>query len=151
TEMKCAGAPLKMTFITDDKARLKGRRSAVKLIYNAHNNGVFAVAPVNEKVSSLFQQRDIHVNYNHVLQAIDVDREVAQFGTPGGPVTLDYDFIHIVPPMRAPHAVRQSPLAWQSGTLSADGWVEADKASLRHPRYSNVFSVGDVAGVPRGK
>lgn len=22
---------------------------------------------------------------------------------------------------------------------------------MRHPRYSNVFSVGDIAGVPRGK
>lgn len=29
--------------------------------------------------------------------------------------------------------------------------MQADKATLRHPRYTNVFSVGDVAGVPRGK
>src|SRR5690606_3981219 len=40
-EMKCAGAPLKITFITDDKARSQGRRGAVELIYNAHNPAVF--------------------------------------------------------------------------------------------------------------
>lgn len=40
-EMKCAGAPLKITFITDDKARTRGRRGAVELIYNAHNPAVF--------------------------------------------------------------------------------------------------------------
>lgn len=40
-EMKCAGAPLKITFITDDKARSRGRRGAVELVYNAHNPAVF--------------------------------------------------------------------------------------------------------------
>jgi sulfide:quinone oxidoreductase len=151
TEMKCAGAPLKMTFITDDKARINGRREGLELIYNAHNNGVFAVAPVNEKVTSLFEARDVKVNYNHVLQALDTDRKVARFSTPNGSVSLDYDFIHVVPPMRAPQAVRNSPLPWQSGPLSNDGWIEANKENLRHPRYANVFSIGDVAGVPRGK
>ncbi|RIY41301.1 NAD(P)/FAD-dependent oxidoreductase [Neopusillimonas maritima] len=151
TEMKCAGAPLKMTFITDDKARTNGRRDGLELTYNAHNNGVFGVPPVNEKVTSLFEERDIKVNYSHVLQAIDSDRKVARFTTPNGDVALDYDFIHVVPPMRAPQAVRQSLLPWQSGLLANDGWVEANKDNLRHPRYANVFSVGDVAGVPRGK
>jgi len=45
TEMKCAGAPLKVTFITDDLARRKGRRRAVKLVYNAHNPTVFPFRP----------------------------------------------------------------------------------------------------------
>jgi sulfide:quinone oxidoreductase len=66
-------------------------------------------------------------------------------------VTFDYDFIHVVPPMRAPDAVRNSPLPWREGPLAPDGWVEADKPTLRHPRYPEVFAVGDIAGVPRGK
>lgn len=151
TEMKCAGAPLKMTFITDDKARLNGRREGMELIYNAHNNGVFSVMPVNQKVTSLFGQRNVKVNYNHVLKGLDPGRKVARFATPDGETSLDYDFIHVVPPMRAPQPVRNSPLPWQSGPLENDGWVEANKDNLRHPRYPNVFSVGDVAGVPRGK
>lgn len=151
TEMKCAGAPLKMTFITDDKARLKGRRQALRLVYNAHNDTVFSVAPVNEKVKQLFAERDIAVNYGHELTALDAGARRATFKTPNGPQTLDYDFIHVIPPMRAPDAVRNSPLPWQSGPFAADGWVEADLQTLRHPRFQNVFSVGDVAGVPRGK
>ncbi|MCK9550868.1 FAD/NAD(P)-binding oxidoreductase [Aquamicrobium sp.] len=150
-EMKCAGAPLKITFITDDKARSKGRRGAVELIYNAHNPAVFAVAPVNDKVKEMFAARDIAVNYSHVLKAIDPGAKQATYATEAGDVTLDYDFIHVVPPMRAPDAVKNSPLPWQEGALAADGWIEADKATLRHPRYANVFSVGDIAGVPRGK
>lgn len=151
SEMKCAGAPLKVAFVTDDKARRKGRRSAVKLIYNAHNPTVFTVPPVHEKVKTLFAERDIAVNYSHVLKAIDPGAKRATYATPSGDVTLDYDFIHVVPPMRAPDAVRNSPLPWRDGPFAPDGWVEADKATLRHPRYPEVFAVGDIAGVPRGK
>jgi sulfide:quinone oxidoreductase len=150
-EMKCAGAPLKVTFVADDKARRTGRRGALKLIYNAHNPAVFAVPPVHEKVKTLFAERGVAVNYSHVLKAIEPGAKRATYATPSGDVTLDYDFIHVVPPMRAPDAVRNSPLPWRAGPLAADGWVEADKATLRHPRYPEVFAVGDIAGVPRGK
>lgn len=151
TEMKCAGAPLKISFITEDKARLQGRRGAIKMIYNSNNAGLFSVVPVDKKVKQLFSERDIAVNYHHELIALDPGAKRAIYRTPDGKVSMDYDFIHVVPPMRAPDAVRNSPLPWGTGPLAADGWVEAEKATLRHPRYSNVFSVGDTAGVPRGK
>lgn len=151
TEIKCAGAPLKMTFITEDKARRKGRRGNVELVYNAHNDTVFAIPPVNDKVEELFAARDVKVNHGHVLKALEPGRRQAIYQTREGEVTMDYDFIHVVPPMRAPDPVRNSPLPWQEGPLAADGWIEADRETLRHPRYSNVFALGDVAGVPRGK
>lgn len=151
TEMKCAGAPLKITFITDDRARRRGQRGNVELIYNAHTGAVFAVPPVNDRIKEMFAARDVAVNYNYVLTAIDPGAKTATYRTGDGNVTFDYDFIHVVPPMRAPDAVRSSPLPWQDGALAADGWIEADKATLRHPRFANIFAVGDVAGVPRGK
>ncbi|WP_374447039.1 NAD(P)/FAD-dependent oxidoreductase [Stella sp.] len=151
TEMKCAGAPLKFTFITDDRARRRGRRGAVELVYNAHSEVVFTVPPVDVRVKGMFADRGIRVNRSHVLVAIDPGARRATYRTPAGDVTLGYDFIHVVPPMRVPDAVLNSPLPWQTGAFAADGWVEADRATLRHPRFPNVFSVGDVAGVPRGK
>ncbi|MCC7017527.1 MAG: NAD(P)/FAD-dependent oxidoreductase [Rhodospirillales bacterium] len=151
TEMKCAGAPLKVTFIAEDKADRAGRRGALNLVYNAHNRAVFAVAPVHDKVARLFAERGIAVNYEHVLTAIDPGKRRARFSTPRGTTELDYDFIQVVPPMRTPAAVRNSPLPWRDGPLAADGWVEVNRSSLRHERFPNVFAVGDVAGVPRGK
>jgi sulfide:quinone oxidoreductase len=53
--------------------------------------------------------------------------------------------------MRAPAVVRNSPLPWQEGPWARDGWMEVDRATLRHARYPNVFALGDVAGVPKGK
>jgi hypothetical protein len=41
---------------------------------------------------------------------------------------MPYDFIHVVPPMRAPDAVKNSDLAWKEGPFAAGGWLEVDKA-----------------------
>lgn len=151
TEMKCAGAPLKYAFLTDDQLRRRGNRGKAELVYAAHNAALFSVPIVSEKVRMLFRDRGVAVVHDHVLSAIDVGRRVATFATPKGAADIPYDFINVVPPMRAPAAVRMSPLPWRSGGFAADGWVEVDKATLRHARFANVFAVGDVAGVPKGK
>lgn len=151
TEMKCAGAPLKYTFLTDDHLRRRGNRGKAEIIYCAHNDTLFSVPIVNEKVRMLYGDRGVVTSYNHVMTGIDLGRKQALFDTPDGRVEVPYDFINVIPPMRAASVIRNSPLPWQSGSFAADGWVEADPYTLRHPRYDNVFSVGDAAGVPKGK
>jgi sulfide:quinone oxidoreductase len=151
TEMKCAGAPLKYCFITDDILRRRGNRSRAELVYNAHNRALFSVPIVSEKVRMLYGERGVKVNYDHELAAIDLGRRVATFRTPQGATELRYDFINVVPPMRAPQSVRNSPLGWRTGPWRADGWAEVDRHTLRHARFPEVFAVGDVAGVPKGK
>lgn len=151
TEMKCAGAPLKYAFLTDDRLRRRGNRGRAELIYNAQTTSLFSVPIVAEKVRMLFEQRGVKVNHSHVLKAIDLSRRIATFETPQGRKEYGYDFINVIPPMRAPEVVRNSPLPWQSGPWAGDGWVEVDRHTLRHVRFPEVFAVGDVAGVPKGK
>ena len=151
TEMKCAGAPLKYTFLTDDHLRRRGNRGKAEIIYNANNKVLFSVPIVHEKVRMLFEERDIRMNYERTLAAIDLGKRIATFKTAEGPVELQYDFINVIPPMRAADVVRNSPLPWQEGNWAADGWIEVDKHTLRHKRFDSVFAVGDVAGVPKGK
>jgi sulfide:quinone oxidoreductase len=150
-EMKCAGAPLKYAFITDDRLRRAGHRGKAEMIYMAQSKSLFGVPIVAEKVRMLFQDRGVKVQHEHVLQSIDLGRRVATYKTPMGTAEQAYDFINVVPPMRAPEVIRKSPLPWQEGPFAADGWVEVDRATLRHKRFPNVFAVGDVAGVPKGK
>jgi len=151
TEMKCAGAPLKYAFLTDDTLRRRGKRGNAELIYHAHVKSLFGVPIVSEKVRMLYAERGIRVKQDHVLRKVDPDRRIATFRTPDGDVEQPYDFINVVPPMRAPAVVRHSPLPWQTGPLAADGWAEVDRHTLRHARHPEVFCVGDVAGVPKGK
>jgi len=151
TEMKCAGAPLKYTFIVDDILRRRGTRGRSELTYAAHNNVLFSVPIVSEKVRMLYQDREVDTLYSHVLKSIDPGARRAVFDTPGGEVERPYDFINVIPPMRAATALRNSPLAWTSGPYAFDGWAEVDRHTLRHARFPNVFVVGDAAGVPKGK
>ncbi len=151
TEMKCAGAPLKYTFLSEDHAVRRGQRSRIEIEYFSNNKVLFSVPIVSEKVRMLFRERRIPAHYERVLTAIDPGRRIATFRTPEGSEEQPYDFIHIIPPMRAPEAVRNSPLPWQTGNWAAEGWMEVDRSTLRHQRYHNVFGVGDIAGVPKGK
>jgi len=151
TEMKCAGAPLKFTFLTDDRMRQRGTRDAGNIIYAAHSGSLFSVPIVHEKVRMLFDDRGFDVRYNHVMTGVDLGRKEAVFDTPNGPQTIGYDFINVIPPMRAAAVVRNSPLPWRDGKWAADGWMEVDKHTMRHVRYPDVFGVGDIAGVPKGK
>jgi sulfide:quinone oxidoreductase len=151
TEMKCAGAPLKYAFLTDDTLRRRNNRGNAELIYNAQTTNLFSVPIVAEKVRMLFQDRGIKVNHSHVLRRIDLTRRIATFETAKGRQEFGYDFINVIPPMRAPDVVRNSPLRWQSGPWAGDGWAEVDRHTLRHVRFPEVFAVGDIAGVPKGK
>ncbi|MEX5727370.1 sulfide:quinone oxidoreductase [Rhodovulum iodosum] len=151
TEMKCAGAPLKYTFLTDDYARRKGSRGRVRIDYAAHGGSLFSVPIVNEKVRMLFDDRGVNVTYNRVMKAIDPAKKIATFSSPEGDVEMEYDFTNVIPPMVAPEVIRNSPLPWQSGKWVNEGWAEVDPQTLRHARYPEVFAVGDIAGVPKGK
>lgn len=151
TEMKCAGAPLKYAFIADDRLRRRGTRGKSEFVYNAHNKAFFSVPIVSEKVRMLFEDRGVKTQFDRVLQTIDIDKRIATFKTPTGTEEQPYDFINVIPPMRAPDVVRNSPLPWKEGPWAADGWMEVDRHTLRHKRYPNVFGIGDVAGVPKGK
>ncbi len=150
TEMKCAGAPLKHTFLIEDIASRGVGKGKFKITYAAQNDTLFGVPIVSEKVRMLFAQRGIGTVYSHVLKRIEPGRRIATFTTPSGEAQLPYDYIHVIPPQRAPEVVRQSGLSW-SDKWADQGWVEVDPKTLRHRRYPEIFALGDVAGVPKGK
>ncbi|HHH72490.1 MAG TPA: NAD(P)/FAD-dependent oxidoreductase, partial [Sulfuricurvum sp.] len=95
-----------------------------------------------KKIATFEHKYEVQGEYDEDLEEYDMITKVDR-------VELPYDFIHIVPPMSAPDAVINSPLGWQKG--SGKGWLEVDKYTLQHRRYPNVFGIGDVCGVPKGK
>ncbi|MFO1222962.1 MAG: FAD/NAD(P)-binding oxidoreductase [Burkholderiaceae bacterium] len=152
TPLKCAGAPLKMTFMLCDRLRQAATLDKSKVRFVSALGNVFGVKVVNDNVLARWQALGVAVETNHKLVAVDIGARRATFVTPEGEkVELPYDFIHVVPPMRAPDAVKNSDLAWKDGPFAAGGWLEVDKATLQHRRFPNVFGLGDINGTPRGK
>lgn len=152
TPLKCAGAPLKMTFMLRDRLRQAGTLEGSQVQFMSALGVVFGVPSVNENVLGRWKQLGIATTFNHRLGAVDIGARRATFLTPEGEkVEMPYDFLHVVPPMRAPDAVKRSALAWQEGPSAAGGWLEVDKLTLQHRRFPNVFGIGDINGTPRGK
>lgn len=152
--LKCAGAPLKMSFMVADRLRQAGTLGASKLRFMSAlpQDTVFGVKAVNDRVLALWQDIGIQPEYLRKLVGVDIGARRATFAAADGTrQTLGYDFLHLVPPMRAPDVVRASPLAWPTGPMAGGGWLEVDKGTLQHRRFANVFGVGDVNGTPRGK
>jgi len=150
--IKCAGAPLKVCMLTEDLMQRRGTRERGQFFYPTVGTGLFSQPDMDAFLKTEFPSRGINVQWNHKMVGIEPERKRATFDTPEGRVRLDYDFIHVVPPMRAPDALGNSPLAWQEGPFADDGnWMEVDRHSMRHPRYPNVFGAGDCVGTPIGK
>ncbi len=152
TPLKCAGAPLKMSFMLRDRLAQAGTLGQSNITFYSALQNVFGVKVVNDSVLQRWQALGVGVQYGQRLKALDIGARRATFASPEGEATeVPYDFIHVVPPMRAVDAVKNSDLAWKDGPMAAGGWLEVDKSTLQHLRYPNVFGLGDTNGTPRGK
>jgi len=152
TFLKCAGAPLKMTFTTLSRLEKSGKRDAFDILFmTPFADRVFTVPVYNDFVVNRWAEQGVTLNYQRELTGIDAISKQAYFTDLNGTAFKeDYDFIHVVPPMSAPDAVRYSGLAWQDGPFAHD-WLEVDQYTLQHRRYPNIFGIGDVVGIPLGK
>ena len=148
--IKCAGAPQKAMYLSCDHWLRQGVLGDIQVDFCSAGAVLFGVADFVPPLMKYVERYGAHLNFNHTLVKVDGAAHKAWFKVTGadGATSLEereFDFLHMVPPQRAPEFIRHSPLA------NADGWVEVDHETLRHPRYGNIFSLGDVCAAPNAK
>ena len=145
--IKCPGAPQKIAYLADDV--FKKKRLSAKVIYATATPGIFAIPVYAAPLREVVQRKGIDARYGHVLTAVRAERKEAVFQVSDGERSreevIPYDLLHVTPPMAAPEVVAGSALA------NGAGFVEVDQFNLQHLRYPNVFSLGDVSGMPNSK
>ena len=152
--IKCPGAPQKIAYLADDV--FKQKRLAAKVIYATATPGIFGVPTFAAPLREVVARRGIEARYGHVLKAVRPASKEAVFAVQSASphqnddaepqeVVIPYDLLHVTPPMAAPDVVAGSALA------NGAGFVEVNQHSLQHLRYPNVFSLGDVSGMPNSK
>ncbi|QPN64130.1 FAD/NAD(P)-binding oxidoreductase [Synechococcus sp. CBW1004] len=153
TPVKCGGAPQKVMYMADDafKAR-SGVGVNSRVIFCTPLRTLFAVSAYARTLQQVVRRRGIDVRFGWELKAVRGPEQKAVFDVheTDGNVhreELPFGMLHAVPPMSAPDVVASSPLAGEG----PGGWVAADRFTTQHPRYANVFSLGDVAGLPTSK
>ena len=148
--IKCAGAPQKAMYLSGDAWFRNGRLKDIDIQFMNAGGVLFGVKDYVPALESYIAKYDATCNFFHNLVSVDGEAKKATFkvakpDTDPEMVTVDFDMIHVCPPQVAPDFIRVSPLA------DAAGWVDVDKATLRHKRFDNVWSLGDVMNAPNAK
>ncbi len=148
TAIKCGGAPQKIAYLAEDYFRKSGVRERTKVIFASAGAGIFGVKKYADTLYQVIARKQLETRFQHNLVEIRPDRREAvfvQLANDNAEVVINYDMIHVTPPMSAPDIIKQSPLA------DVNGWVDVDKYTLRHTRYANIFALGDCSNLPTSK
>jgi len=153
TPIKCGGAPQKVMHLADDHFK---SRSGVgvnsRVIFCTPLRSLFSVPAYARTLRNVVRRRGIEVRFGWNLVQVRAEERIAVFTVTDGEGNVSreeqpFDMLHAVPPMTAPEVVARSPLA----STDAGGWAAADPFTLQHPRFANVFALGDVAGLPTSR
>jgi sulfide:quinone oxidoreductase len=154
TPVKCAGAPQKIMYLAADHFRKRGILDASEVIFASAGKTLFGVKEFAAVLEQVVKRYGIDTCFQHDLIEVRGDRSEAVFErtlADGGTteVVIPYSILHVCPPQSAPDFIKRSPLAWQEG--GTKGWVKADKHTLRHPDYPEVFALGDASDLPTSR
>ena len=150
--IKCAGAPLKIAYLAADHLKKKGKLSESHLEFLCAKPVIFGVPHFQGPLNEICDSYGIKRSFQHNLISVNGDTKEAVFKQSdkdgnSKEITKKFDFIHVTPPQTSPDFVKNSPLA------DAGGWVDVDHkvGTLRHVKFENVYSLGDVMNAPNAK
>ncbi|POB13492.1 FAD/NAD(P)-binding oxidoreductase [Halobacteriovorax sp. DA5] len=145
--LKCGGAPQKIMYLVEDYVRKHGNRDNVTIEFASPGQAIFGIPKYKAALEKIIKERDIKTHFHINLEKLDGENNKAYFRDlqTNELIEKDYSFIHVVPPMSAPDFLKDSDL------LDSTGWIDVDKHTLQHKKYSNVFAIGDATNVPTAK
>ena len=148
--IKCAGAPQKAMYLSCDHWLRSDVLKHIEVEFNNAGAVLFGVAAYVPPLMEYVKRYNAKLAFNSNLVKVDGSSKTAYFEVKDSAGTVSqlaksFDFLHAVPPQTAPDFIKQSPLA------DAAGWCEVNQATLQHPLYPNIFSLGDVCSAPNAK
>ena len=139
TPYKCPAAPYETALLIDDYLRKRGIRNNCELeVYTPETlpMGVAGTA-MGKAVVGMLESNGIQ--FNPQLKPIEIDplRKEIHFTDSGA---IPFDLLVAVPPHSPPRAVKESPLANESG------WIPVNKRTLQ-TNQENIYAIGDIAAI----
>jgi sulfide:quinone oxidoreductase len=159
----CAAASQKPLYLACDYWRETGVLGEIRVVLVVPTPTPFGMPLIDAELERKIEEYGIEVRYGRELVAVDArsgtltiaeaprqdgpDR--GQDGEPGGSrEQLSYDVLHAVPPQSSPDWLAATALA-EPG--NPGGFVEVDSLTLRHPRFPDVWALGDAAATINSK
>lgn len=147
TPIKCAGAPQKIMYLAEETFRENQVRESVEVKFVSAGKAIFGVQKYKDALENILIDRNIKTSFQYDLCRVDGDNKIAYFKNieTGKVLEEQFEMLHVSPPMSAPDFVKNSPLS------NEQGWVDVDKYTTKHNKYSNIFSIGDASSLPNSK
>ena len=148
--IKCGGAAQKPMYLACDFWKKQGVLDRIRVVMVQPYPTVFGVAEVDRELERMIAEYGIELRTNSQLVAVNPTDRTATIRnvTTGAAEELGYDVLNAVPPQSAPDWLKTSSLP---AVGDRDGFVEVDTRTLRHPRFPNVWSLGDAAGTANSR
>jgi len=166
TPIKCGGAPQKIAYLAADYLRKNNLASKSKVVFATPGSVIFGVKEIKKTLEKVLDRYDIKFRPFYKPIKIDADNKIAYFKhvapsenqcvlnedpeiqetiLGNDEIQIPFDFLHLAPPQAAPKFIRDSPL------VNEAKWVSVDHGTMQHTKFKNIFSLGDVAGLPTAK
>lgn len=143
----CAGAGQKPMYQACDYWRARGVLDDIRVVLVVPTRTVF-LAPFDEELERKITQYGIELRTSTTLAAVDGEARTVTLDGPGAREELAFDVLNVEPPQSAPDWLKASPLP---ATGDEGGFVEVDPETLRHPRFPDIWAIGDAAASSNSK
>ncbi|MFK4837561.1 NAD(P)/FAD-dependent oxidoreductase [Microbacterium sp. ZW T2_14] len=143
----CAAAAQKPMYQACDYWRATGVLDRIRVVMVVPTESAF-LPPFDRELERKIEEYGIELRTRSVLLRVDSAAQEVVIGGPEGPEHLHYDVLNVEPPQSAPDWLKASMLPAPS---SSGGFVEVDPRTLRHPRFPDVWALGDAAATTNSK
>ncbi len=143
----CAGAAQKPMYQACDYWRATGVLDAIRVVMVVPTDTAF-IPPFDRELERKIAEYGIELRTRSALLRVDSGAREVVLENPGGTEHLRYDVLNVEPPQSAPDWLKGSALSAPGDT---GGFVEVDPQTLQHPRFRNVWALGDAAATTNSK
>ena len=139
---KCLPSPNEATFMVDEFYRKKGLRDKVEISFVTPYPRPYPAETLSKVIEPLYEERGITVV--PFFNAESVDPAAHKMYSLEGD-SVDYDLLIAVPPHRGTDVIKNSAFG------DEDGWIPADKGTMRVKGHDDAFAIGDATAIPISK
>ncbi|MDN3495188.1 FAD/NAD(P)-binding oxidoreductase [Planococcus sp. APC 4015] len=144
----CAGASQKPMYQACDYWRAQGVLDDIRVIMVVPTSTAFGIPAIDAELDRNIAEYGIELRTDSELLEVDAAASAVVIGGRDGTERIAYDVLNVVPPQSAPDWVKASSLPAPGDD---GGFVEVDPETLQHPRYPNVWGLGDAAATTNSK
>lgn len=140
--IKCPVAPLEFLMLADWWFHEQGIRDRVEITYATPLPGAFTKPIASRHLGDILDLKGVKVIPDFYLERVDPDaKKIISYDE----TEQEYDLLVSIPVNMGDEMVKRSELGDELN------FIPVDKHTFLHPKYANLFVLGDAASIPTSK